>query len=72
MKRVEALMGRELVTYPEDVLLIQAHVQWADATHLEIEGMWEKWSEHLCAGWMTVDAETLKEFAEWLQEDVYV
>lgn len=55
--------------FGEDVIKIQSsgvHPLLPRLTPIEVGVVWSAFSRHLCAGWMNVNEETLKQFQEWI------
>lgn len=55
--------------HPEDVerLAEVSILKSLRLSNIEIEKVWSDFSGSLCAGWLTVNEDTLKQFAEWVE-----
>lgn len=54
---------------PKDIELIrQVHaIKVLNLTDIEVEHVWQVFSTDLCAGWMMVNATSVQQFIEWLE-----
>lgn len=56
-------------TSPNEIQRIRAAVPILHRfSDLEIEKLWEAFSDNVCAGWLIVNDETLGQFKEWASE----
>ena len=54
--------------YPDDIAKLRAAIpELVDATDLQIQEMYEEWSEWFwAAGWLRIDKGVAEEFKEWI------
>ena len=61
---IESLAPR----YPEDIEKIRNLTPFLMRfSDIEIEKLWEDYSDSMCAGWLTVDKEQIIMFHNWLE-----
>ncbi len=55
--------------FPNDVARVRLEIpNFLRLSDKEVELLWEAFSDERAAQWMFVDAETLKEFKQWLED----
>jgi len=56
------------VEYPHDIAVIRsAHPILSRLSDLEVERLWDRFSDSYAAGWLIVTEETMDQFRSWLR-----